>query len=114
MELDRLQYRPAERAAQKRQRKVLVQVVHLARDLATATRDEVPDVVQESRGAELGIRAFRLCQLRALQRMLELAHQLAAVAHGGSFYVKGNDFLDLGHGLCKRSAISISDAMGAR
>ena len=83
VQLDRVEHRVGEQAAQERQREVLVRVVDAAqgRRLALVV-EQVAEVVQQAGGDERVARLALLGEVRRLQRVLELGDGLAAVLLG--------------------------------
>jgi hypothetical protein len=83
VQLDRVEHRVGEEAAQERQREVLVRVVDAAqrRRLALLV-EQVAEVVQEAGGDERVARFALLGKVRRLQGVLELGDRLAAVLLG--------------------------------
>jgi hypothetical protein len=76
-----------EQSAQKRQRAVLVDVVHAAqrRRLAQVVQ-QVAEVVQQRGGDQRIARAFGLAQRSRLQRVLQLRYGLAAVLFAAALF----------------------------
>ena len=102
VQLDRVEHRVGEQAAQERQGEVLVRVVDAAQGRRLAlVIEEMAEVVQQAGGDELVAGVALLGEVRRLQRVLELRHRLAAVLLGAVAREQLLDVSEAQHGACR-------------